>query len=264
MLMDLELINQIKDPIRMKHYNFIIKEINKSLGLKRSTDISILDVGCGTGQLAGLLGNFGYQVLGIDIYQPKIEKAKEQKFSNNVSFQCRDALSLNLKGEFDVIIAADVVEHLEKPEKFVITASSLLKSGGILIITIPNGYGIKELTHRMYERYVLSTFLHKFFRHIRRCLISDDRWAVPKVDSLSAAKFPHVQFFTFKRLNSLLNNGGFRITRKQNGSFISSIYMLRVLFDNFLILKKLDVFIADILPHFLASSWLIVAKKTKV
>jgi len=262
--MSLKLFDQNKDPVCAKRYDFILKEINEYTGHKSEKNVHILDVGCGRGELAGFLAKFNYQILGVDIYQPKIDEAKKLYPFGNVTFECQDALNLDLKNKFDIIVASDVIEHLKKPEKFVVTANSLLKPDGIFIITIPNGYGIKELTHRMYKRYVLNTFLHRFFRYIRRRLIGDDEWAVPEVDTLSAVKFPHVQFFSFKQLNKLLKNGGFYVKGQRNGSFISSIYMLRALFDSILILKKLDILFADALPHFLASSWFIVAKKKNI
>jgi 2-polyprenyl-3-methyl-5-hydroxy-6-metoxy-1,4-benzoquinol methylase len=258
-----KLLKSIKDPTGIKHHRFIINETARFVGKRLPRDIHILDVGCGVGELAGLLANLGYRVLGIDIHKPSIEEARKRNPFNNISFQCQDAANLNLEDKFDVVVASEVLEHLKEPEKLIAKVNALLKANGLLIITLPNGYGPRELINRIYQRYLLNSFIHRLLRGIRQRLIKDQEWAShpEKSITLGSNEFPHIQFFNFERLKDILQSKNFRIIKRRNGSFISNIYVFKILFDNFLILKRIDVLIADILPHFLASSWFIVAKK---
>ncbi len=52
-----------------------------------------------------------------------------------------EKVSLNNQHLFDVIVSFEVIEHLFSPKDFIAECKRLLKSGGLLIITCPNGNG---------------------------------------------------------------------------------------------------------------------------
>ena len=58
---------------------------------------------------------------------------------DGVSFQEEDALDLSFDdGVFDCVIALEVIEHVDDPEKFVTEGLRVLRPGGQLIFTTPN------------------------------------------------------------------------------------------------------------------------------
>lgn len=99
----------------------------------------VLDVGCAGGYLGKLLIPFGNAVYGIDGNKEAVEEARAW-YENVV---CMD---LNQLGDekpfagklFDVIIFADVLEHLVEPEQALRYFRSLLKPGGKIIVSLPN------------------------------------------------------------------------------------------------------------------------------
>ncbi len=95
----------------------------------------VLDVGCGEGNIGTLLTK-QFILTGIDISRTALARSPD----NYVS---RIAADLNvfdwkLNKRFDIICAADVLEHLVDPETVVNKFSRLLKPNGILIVSLPN------------------------------------------------------------------------------------------------------------------------------
>lgn len=96
---------------------------------------SILEVGCMFGYLLDELKN-NFNVKGIEIGEDAISICKKNGLDvQNISIE--DYLSHNDE-KFDLIILSHVFEHLLSPEKILGQLSNRLKSGGKLIISIPN------------------------------------------------------------------------------------------------------------------------------
>ena len=103
-------------------------------------EISILDIGCGSGKISKELIKKGYQVTGLDFSEKAVEKARAQ------GVQARRA---NLdegipesNESYDIIWAGDIVEHVFDPIGLLKESARVLKRGGIMLITIPNDVGI--------------------------------------------------------------------------------------------------------------------------
>ena len=102
---------------------------------------TLLDLGCGNGSLCSLLAKKGYEVTGVDPSDSGISLARSN-FSD-----CRFIqgsiydLPETLFQFFDVVIAADVIEHLFLPRELTKASKQCLKPGGTLIVTTPyHGY----------------------------------------------------------------------------------------------------------------------------
>lgn len=77
----------------------------------------ILDVGCGTGYGAAILGRYA-KVIGIDSERQAIEYAR-QKYHEDAKFRIGDAEELNFDDKFfEIAISFEVIEHLKSPQKF--------------------------------------------------------------------------------------------------------------------------------------------------
>lgn len=101
-------------------------------------NISILDVGCGSGAL-------GEQVkarqqcfyCGVEIVPQVAERARSKL--DKVLVGNIEVISLEkYKGKYDVIICGDVLEHLINPWAVMKKLYNVLKPGGLMIISIPN------------------------------------------------------------------------------------------------------------------------------
>lgn len=110
------------------------------LGNDLLQDLKILDLGCGGGLVAEPLAYLGAEVLGIDASATSIEVAR-QHASKHLNVTYRHALSDELlveRQQFDVVINAEVLEHVPHPQQLVTDCLRLLKPGGLLILATLN------------------------------------------------------------------------------------------------------------------------------
>jgi 2-polyprenyl-3-methyl-5-hydroxy-6-metoxy-1,4-benzoquinol methylase len=98
---------------------------------------SVLDVGCGTGQvLASLSPGRG---VGIDLSEQMIDKAREQfALRKELAFLAIDARAAGELGPFDAVISADTMEHVEDWPMVVEAIVHACRPGGLIVISTPN------------------------------------------------------------------------------------------------------------------------------
>jgi ubiquinone/menaquinone biosynthesis C-methylase UbiE len=99
-------------------------------------DASILDVGCSGGAVLQALKVKGFNnVTGIDVSEEAIQECHQQGFNNTFTM---DAKKLRWKdNEFDVLIASDVLEHIEESKAALAEWNRVLKRNGVLIVFVP-------------------------------------------------------------------------------------------------------------------------------
>jgi ubiquinone/menaquinone biosynthesis C-methylase UbiE len=108
--------------------------------LGQEKDIKILDIGTGTGFLALLLAEMGYNVTGADWAESKVQQAKEKAVSSNipVQFQVQDAEKLSLESNaFDAVVSRHVLWTLSDPYAAAREWARVTKPGGKVIVDIP-------------------------------------------------------------------------------------------------------------------------------
>ena len=110
----------------------------------------ILDIGAGTGFLSIMLAEMGYRVVGIDISEEMMKRAKKkaQDIGVEAEFKLGDAENLSFEtGSFDAIVNRAVLWTLPNPEKALAEWKRVLKPGGRLCFFLhesrPDG-----ITHR--------------------------------------------------------------------------------------------------------------------
>ena len=120
--------------------DFIEKEIEYNKATR------ILDIGCGTGRHSIELAKRGYIVVGIDLSESLLKRAKEKASEQKVQivFQKHDARDLPFLHEFDLVImlcegAFPLMETDEMNFQILQNAANALKPEGKLIFTTLNG-----------------------------------------------------------------------------------------------------------------------------
>jgi ubiquinone/menaquinone biosynthesis C-methylase UbiE len=116
--------------------------------INKKESFSLIDVGCGKGDVLYLLKKSGHlkgaKIIGLDIDKKAIQAFKKKMPGAKAILS--DALSLKgLKnGSFDFVICTQVIEHLEDDKALVSQINRLLRRGGRLYITsvLKKWYGL--------------------------------------------------------------------------------------------------------------------------
>lgn len=110
-------------------------------GEGESAKTSIFDLGCGNGATVEILQRHGYEVVGVDPSTSGIGEA-HRAYPNLQLFvgSAYDNLAARF-GRFQVVLSLEVVEHVYYPRKFAATLFSLVRPGGLAIVSTPyHGY----------------------------------------------------------------------------------------------------------------------------
>jgi glycosyltransferase involved in cell wall biosynthesis/protein-L-isoaspartate O-methyltransferase len=95
----------------------------------------VLDVGCGPGWLAARLREWGHEVVGVDHAE---EAGVRQRTDRFIAADLEQGLPEAAGGGFDVVLAADVLEHVRDPERLLREMTGRLRPGGTLLVSVPN------------------------------------------------------------------------------------------------------------------------------
>ncbi len=167
---------------------------------------AVLDVGCGRGFILSYLRSFGYESRGVE-------------FSDTAAWHARYALGLDVHtGDFlqlpcpdpqDAVIFWHSLEHMPRPVEVLEHAAGLLKSGGLLVVAVPN---FSSLQARLFGRQWFHLDIPRHYTH-----------------------------FSVESLQALLRRLGFEIVQTDHFSFeqnpygwLQSLYNALGFDDNFL------------------------------
>jgi 2-polyprenyl-3-methyl-5-hydroxy-6-metoxy-1,4-benzoquinol methylase len=154
--------------------------------LRQSGLSRVLDIGCGNGAFTAHLSMRGFSVSGCDSSVSGITVAR-QAYPHLTFFQhdVMEPLPDAHVGQYDAVVALEVIEHLFLPRRLLSHALLALRPGGTLI---------------------LSTPYHGYFKNLALAIMNkfDDHWH-PLRD------FGHIKFFSKRSLTQLLRESGFHV-----------------------------------------------------
>lgn len=126
--------------------------------IARDKSFKIIDIGCGTGRHSIELAKRGYHVLGVDLSECQLARAREKAKEAGVTihFQKQDARNLPFDGEYDLAMMLceggfSLMETDEMNFEILKNATKSLKDKGKLIFTTLNG--LFPLFHSVSEFY---------------------------------------------------------------------------------------------------------------
>jgi len=134
---------------------------------------TVLDVGCSSGLLLGLLKKEGYVVKGIEPNESAF-KIAHKKLGDCVINETLHPASH--KAKYDCIIYNHVLEHIEDIQKEFSCINTVLKKNGILIIGVPNTDNCIFYIRKKYWEYLLpnehiwhfnANYLLRFLRRLK-------------------------------------------------------------------------------------------------
>ncbi|MEP7364798.1 MAG: class I SAM-dependent methyltransferase [Acidobacteriota bacterium] len=141
----------------------------------------VLDVGAGTGELSLILAERGYEVTAVERFPISENVAGRVEF---YQADLDEALP-PLKGAYDWILCADVLEHVREPQILLQRLHALLTPGGVVLASLPN-------SGHWYFR--IHIFFGSFPRHDKGLF---DR--------------THLHFFMWRNWLDLFQSAGYRV-----------------------------------------------------
>ena len=140
---------------------------------------TLLDVGCGGGILSEEFAKGGAEVTAIDLSPVSINAAKEHAAESGLEIDYRVTPVEEVEGEFDIVVCAEVLEHVDHLETFIGNCAARLKEGGHFFFSTLNKTLLSRFlaifmaedilgmvprgTHE-YERFIKPSDLVRLFR----------------------------------------------------------------------------------------------------
>ncbi|HSX22768.1 MAG TPA: bifunctional glycosyltransferase/class I SAM-dependent methyltransferase, partial [Gaiellaceae bacterium] len=97
----------------------------------------VLDLGCGSGRVGAELRAKGHFVVGVDAAPEPETSARLDKFVV-ADLDAGLPVAAAEEGPFDIVIAADVLEHLRAPDKLLRELHTVCTPDAVLVVSIPN------------------------------------------------------------------------------------------------------------------------------
>jgi 2-polyprenyl-6-hydroxyphenyl methylase/3-demethylubiquinone-9 3-methyltransferase len=155
----------------------------RSLGAASlSAPLRVLDVGCGEGQLTAAIADAGYRVLGVDVAEEPLRRARSRHAGLELRRVEPDGEWPLAGASFDVVWSGETIEHVADTARWLSELRRVLRSGGSLILSTP--------AHGLLTRLALALSRQRFERHFD-----------PRAD--------HLRFYTPRTLARLLEDFGF-------------------------------------------------------
>jgi SAM-dependent methyltransferase len=109
----------------------------KRISAEMNSKPKILEIGSGLGYFTFALKNAGFDIVGLDISENAVEKAKEMF---GIYYVCAELSKYALQnaGLYDIVVLTEVIEHIDMPLEFMSHIKGLLKTDGSIILTTPN------------------------------------------------------------------------------------------------------------------------------
>ncbi|MCB1522012.1 MAG: bifunctional 2-polyprenyl-6-hydroxyphenol methylase/3-demethylubiquinol 3-O-methyltransferase UbiG [Hyphomicrobiaceae bacterium] len=103
--------------------------------------LEILDVGCGGGLVSEPVARLGATVTGIDLASDGIRAAQTHALASGlvIDYRAESLEAVARRGEvFDAVLCLEVLEHIPDPAGLIATAASVLRPGGVLVLSTIN------------------------------------------------------------------------------------------------------------------------------
>jgi 2-polyprenyl-3-methyl-5-hydroxy-6-metoxy-1,4-benzoquinol methylase len=98
----------------------------------------LLDVGCGPGLLLDEARRRGYETIGLELSRASAGHARDALGLDVRELALEDFADDGDPAGFDVVVLADVIEHLDDPVDGIARCGALLRPGGVLCVVTPD------------------------------------------------------------------------------------------------------------------------------
>jgi 2-polyprenyl-3-methyl-5-hydroxy-6-metoxy-1,4-benzoquinol methylase len=210
--------------------NFVVREeILAAVQAMTPRPVRILSLGVGAGETEKAIREWcGAYVMGIELDE-RLAAIAKSKLDAVVQGDAESPEILQGRGEFDLIICADILEHLRDPQALLRTLRGALSVGGSIIISVPNA----RHWHLLYPLVVKGDWVY------RDSGILDNT---------------HLRFFTRKSLLRMIEGAGYTVRQVRPMFIMNASTAARTA-----IIKFIGLFVSR---EFVTFQFIVVATRT--
>ncbi|WP_147533873.1 class I SAM-dependent methyltransferase [Bacillus marasmi] len=111
----------------------------------------ILDLGCGTGDLAQIINGLGATVVGVDKSENMVKQAQDKY--PDIRFFVKDATQLEYHEEFDAVFSNATLHWVKAPKQALQSIYSSLKPGGRFVAELGGKGNVQKITDEVISQY---------------------------------------------------------------------------------------------------------------
>jgi len=153
-------LNERRPGLRRATAGLLLDDVRDYWGSVEPHEKSLIDIGCGSGDLLAVAESMGFHCTGVDVSHELLDKAASQL--RNTQLLLGDIGSLDLPDEgYDVCVLSDALEHFRDPIRVMQSVCRILKPSGITVVATPS---LESFTARfMKEKWLEFKREHLFY-----------------------------------------------------------------------------------------------------
>jgi 2-polyprenyl-3-methyl-5-hydroxy-6-metoxy-1,4-benzoquinol methylase len=134
-----EIYGEISDHGYAYAYDSRRRETLRLLTEVLSPGARVLDVAAAQGNFSLALAELGFDVTWNDLRAELADYVRLKHERGKIEFAAGNAFELAFPSLFDAVLITEIIEHVAHPDDFLIKAAALVRPGGYIVMTTPNG-----------------------------------------------------------------------------------------------------------------------------
>ena len=111
----------------------------------------VLDIAAAQGNFSIALAEMGYEVTWNDLRAELAGYARLKHERGELRFAPGNAFELSFPSPFDAVLITEIIEHVAHPDDFLAKTAQLVRPGGYVIMTTPNGAYVRNTLPKFSE-----------------------------------------------------------------------------------------------------------------
>ncbi|MFZ1219811.1 MAG: methyltransferase domain-containing protein [Chthoniobacterales bacterium] len=111
----------------------------------------VLDIAAAQGNFSLALAELGFEVTWNDLRADLADYVRSKQERGQIRFAPGNAFELAFPALFDAVLITEIIEHVAHPDDFLVKAAALVRPGGYIVMTTPNGGYFKNTLPKFSE-----------------------------------------------------------------------------------------------------------------